>query len=216
LKRHSTAGSSVSRESESPSSINSHWDHQEDYCDQFVAQKNKSTSVYLSTEESRDYSIDALWNPDESPTHSNDEWRTLEQDLNFSLLNTPLSGMSLPFESANNRYSQDFVDHFRTVFSHLPALQDQNVPLFRQSSMSPTSQASSPVQDILLAFSCFQFEEHGVQNEKTSLYFHNKALQGLIKLLDNLWEGNAEEILSTIMLLVYYEIVGAAFFHNSI
>lgn len=82
--------------------------------------------------------------------------------------------------------------------------------------MSPKSQASSPVLGILLAFSCSQFEQHGVQNEERPLYFHHKALQGLIKLLDNLWEGNAEEILSTIMLLVYYEIVSAPLFYHSI
>jgi Fungal specific transcription factor domain len=136
--------------------------------------------------------------------------------LNFSLLNTLFPDFSLPTGSAKHRHRQDLVDHFRSIFSHLPALQDQNAPLFRQSSMSPTPQASSPVLDILLAFSCSQFEEHGIQNEETSLYFHNKALQGLIKLLDNLWEGNAEEILSTIMLLVYYEIVSAPLFHHSI
>jgi hypothetical protein len=124
------------------------------------------------------------------------------------LLNTPFEDFNLPLDSRKHQHCQDVVDHFSSVFSHLPAFQGQNTPRFGSSSISTKPQTTPPVLEILLAFSCSQFEQqHGVQNEETSLYFHSRALQGLIELLDNIWEGNAEEILCTIMLLVYYEIV---------
>ena len=198
---------SLLRTSESSSSSNSPWDSQDDCCDQFTFEDISSAVEYFSAEESSDYSIEAFCGLYESPTYSNVELRVSEHDLNSSLLNTPFQDFNLPLESGKHQHCQDIVDHFSSVFSHLPAFQGQNTPLFGPSPMSTKSQTSPPVLDILLAFSCSQFEQqHGVQNEETSLYFHSRGLQGLIQLLDNIWEGNAEEILCTIMLLVYYEI----------
>ncbi|PMD28880.1 hypothetical protein L207DRAFT_539298 [Hyaloscypha variabilis F] len=208
LKPHPTTLMSLLRTSESSSSSNSPWDSQDDCCDQFTFEDISSAVEYFSAEESSDYSIEAFCGLYESPTYSNVELRVSEHDLNSSLLNTPFHDFNLPLESGKHQHCQDVVDHFSSVFSHLPAFQDQNTPLFGPSSMSTKPQTIPPVLDILLAFSCSQFEQqHGVQNEETSLYFHSRALQGLIQLLDNIWEGNAEEILCTIMLLVYYEIL---------
>lgn len=71
----------------------------------------------------------------------------------------------------------------------------------------PISQASSPVVDILLGFSSSQLDCRGIQNEERSLYFHNRALQELAKLIDGFKEAAKEEVLSTILLLLYYEVV---------
>ena len=66
---------------------------------------------------------------------------------------------------------------------------------------------SPPVLDVLLAFSSSHLEHRGIQDEGKSLHLYNKALQGLGRLIDNFDKANKEEVLSTIMLLVYYEVV---------
>lgn len=50
-------------------------------------------------------------------------------------------------------------------------------------------------------------EYRGVENEEKSSDFHNNALQGLAKLIQQNDQANREEILGAIMLLVYYEVV---------
>jgi hypothetical protein len=50
-------------------------------------------------------------------------------------------------------------------------------------------------------------EHRGIENEEKSLDFHNRALQGLAKLIEQNDQRYKEEVLSAIMLLVYYEVV---------
>ncbi|RAL67677.1 hypothetical protein DID88_008419 [Monilinia fructigena] len=71
----------------------------------------------------------------------------------------------------------------------------------------PLSHASLPVMNAMFALSSAHMEYRGVENEEKSLDFHNKALQGLAKLIQQNDRANREEILSAIMLLVYYEVL---------
>lgn len=59
----------------------------------------------------------------------------------------------------------------------------------------------------MFALSSAHMEYRGVENEEKSLDFHNKALQGLAKLIQQNDQAYREEILGAIMLLVYYEVV---------
>jgi hypothetical protein len=124
-------------------------------------------------------------------------------NLNLQLLDSD----SLVFmEFAEHQHRRALVDHFCNILSHLLVFRDDTGNPFRQLIV-PISQASSPVLDVLLAFSSSHLEHKTIQNEEQSLYFHNKALQGLAKLIDDFEESNKEEILSAIVLLVYYEVV---------
>jgi hypothetical protein len=50
-------------------------------------------------------------------------------------------------------------------------------------------------------------EYRGVENDEKSVYFHNKAIQGLARLIQKGAGANRNELLAAIMLLVYYEVV---------
>jgi hypothetical protein len=59
----------------------------------------------------------------------------------------------------------------------------------------------------IFALSSAHLEHRGIENEEKSLDFHNRALQGLAKLIEQNDQRNKEEVLGAIMLLVYYEVV---------
>jgi len=60
----------------------------------------------------------------------------------------------------------------------------------------------------LYALASAHLEYRGVDNVENSLSFHNHAIQGLARLIENNGKVNRNEVLATIMLLVYYEVVG--------
>lgn len=121
---------------------------------------------------------------------------------------SPLLEFSAPvyLEFSERRNRRALVDHFCNVLSHLIVFKEDTGNPFRQLVL-PLSASSSPVLNAIFALSSAHLEYGGVENEEKSLDFHNKALQGLAKLIDQNDQANRDEILGAIMLLVYYEVV---------
>jgi len=69
------------------------------------------------------------------------------------------------------------------------------------------TQKSTPVMNAMYALACAHLEYRGVDTAEKSLYFHNRAIQGLGRLIENNGMVNRNEILAAIMLLVYYEVL---------
>ncbi|KAH8599469.1 fungal-specific transcription factor domain-containing protein [Bisporella sp. PMI_857] len=120
---------------------------------------------------------------------------------------SPLDEFDAPLfmEFSEKRNRRALVDHFCNVLSHLIVFKEDTGNPFRQLVL-PLSHAHSPVTDAIFALSCAHLEYRGVQNAEKSLDFHNRALQGLARLIEK-EQSSREEILGAIMLLVYYEVL---------
>lgn len=108
------------------------------------------------------------------------------------------------FSSRPNRRA--LVDHFCNVLSHLIVFREESGNPFQQLVL-PLSHHSSPVMNAIYALASAHLEYRGVQNTEKSLYFHNQAIQGLARVIENQKKVNKNELLAAIMLLVYYEVV---------
>nr|pir hypothetical protein B7F21.70 [imported] - Neurospora crassa [Neurospora crassa] len=75
-----------------------------------------------------------------------------------------------------------------------------------QQLVLPLTRQSSPVLNAIFALASAHLEYRGIQNEEHSLFFHNQAIQGLGRLIEQSAKSNRNEILATIMLLIYYEV----------
>ncbi|KAI1817629.1 fungal-specific transcription factor domain-containing protein [Poronia punctata] len=98
------------------------------------------------------------------------------------------------------------VDHFCNVLSHLIVFREESGNPFQQLVL-PLSHNSSPVMNAIYALASAHLEYRGVQNTEKSLYFHNQAIQGLARVIENQKKVNKNELLAAIMLLVYYEVL---------
>jgi hypothetical protein len=98
------------------------------------------------------------------------------------------------------------LDHFCNVLSHLIVFREESGNPFQQLVL-PLTQKSVPVMNAMYALASAHLEYQGVENAEKSLFFHNRAIQGLGKLIENNGKVNRNEILAAIMLLVYYEVV---------
>lgn len=65
---------------------------------------------------------------------------------------------------------------------------------------------SPPLLNAIYAISSAHLEHRGLQVEERALDLHSKALQGLANLIANKDEGNRDEVLAVIILLLYYEV----------
>ncbi|KAI3323959.1 hypothetical protein HD806DRAFT_78838 [Xylariaceae sp. AK1471] len=108
------------------------------------------------------------------------------------------------FSSRPNRRA--LVDHFCNVLSHLIVFREESGNPFQQLVL-PLSHNSSPVMNAIYALASAHLEYRGVQNTEKSLYFHNQAIQGLARVIENQKKVNKNELLAAIMLLVYYEVL---------
>lgn len=98
------------------------------------------------------------------------------------------------------------VDHFCNVLSHLIVFREERGNPFQQLVL-PLSQSSPAVMDAMYALASAHLEFRGVENEEKSVHFHNRAIQGLARLIEQGGDVNKKELLAAIMLLVYYEVV---------
>lgn len=98
------------------------------------------------------------------------------------------------------------VDHFCNILSHLIVFREESGNPFQQLVL-PLTRQSSPVLNAIFALASAHLEYRGVQNDEHSLFFHNQAIQGLGRLIEQSAKSNRNEILATIMLLIYYEVV---------
>ena len=102
------------------------------------------------------------------------------------------------------------VDHFCNILSHLIVFREESGNPFQQLVL-PLTQMSTPVMNAIYALASAHLEYRGVENAEKSLYFHNQAIQGLGRLIEQNAKANRNEILAAIMLLVYYEVVSHAY-----
>lgn len=98
------------------------------------------------------------------------------------------------------------VDHFCNVLSHLIVFREENGNPFQQLVL-PLTHGSPAVMDAIYALASAHLEFRGVENGERSVWFHNKAIQGLARLIEQGGDVNKNELLAAIMLLVYYEVV---------
>lgn len=110
----------------------------------------------------------------------------------------------LEFSDRPNRRA--LVDHFCNVLSHLIVFREESGNPFQQLLL-PLSTQSHPVMNAIYALASAHLEYRGVENGERSLHFHNQAIQGLARLIQNDAKKKRTEILAAIMLLVYYEVV---------
>ncbi|KAK0388180.1 hypothetical protein NLU13_4425 [Sarocladium strictum] len=108
------------------------------------------------------------------------------------------------FSQRTNRRA--LVDHFCNVLSHLIVFREEKGNPFQQLVL-PLSQSSPAVMDAIYALASAHLEYRGVQNAEKSVYFHNQAIQGLARLIEQGGDVNRNELLAAIMLLVYYEVL---------
>ncbi|KAF5016517.1 hypothetical protein F66182_11778 [Fusarium sp. NRRL 66182] len=108
------------------------------------------------------------------------------------------------FSDRTNRRA--LVDHFCNVLSHLIVFREERGNPFQQLVL-PMCQESPAVTNAVFALASAHLEYRGVSNDEKSVYFHNKAIQGLARLIQKGAGANRNELLAAIMLLVYYEVL---------
>jgi len=97
------------------------------------------------------------------------------------------------------------LDHFCNVLSHLIVFKEDSGNPFRQLVL-PLALKSPPLLNAIYAISSAHLEHRGLQVEERALDLHSKALQGLANLIAHKDEGNRDEVLAVIILLLYYEV----------
>ncbi|KAM7216879.1 Fungal specific transcription factor domain containing protein [Rhypophila decipiens] len=125
-----------------------------------------------------------------------------------SPLASPLVEFHAPaFEEFSDRPNRRaLVDHFCNVLSHLIVFREESGNPFQQLVL-PLTLKSSPVTNAIFALASAHLEYRGVENQEKSIVFHNRAIQGLARLISLNNKANRNEILAAIMLLVYYEVL---------
>jgi hypothetical protein len=120
-----------------------------------------------------------------------------------------LSPSYIEFSNRPNRRA--LVDHFCNVLSHLIVFREESGNPFQQLVL-PLTTRSGAVMDAMYALASAHLEYRGVENAERSDFFHNRAIQGLARLIEREKGKGGEgtdrnELLGAIMLLVYYEVV---------
>lgn len=100
---------------------------------------------------------------------------------------------------------RNLLDHFCNVLSHLIVFKEDSGNPFRQLVL-PMAQKSAPTLNAIYAVSSAHLEHRGLHVEERALDLHSKALQGLASLISHKDEGNRDEVLAVIILLLYYEV----------
>lgn len=144
--------------------------------------------------------------------------RSLQPDLAM-IAPCPVGSPTLEFvlpvfsEFSERPNRRALVDHFCNVLSHLIVFREESGNPFQQLVL-PLSHRSSPIMNAIYALASAHMEYRGVETAEKSMYFHNRAIQGLARLIEQEDKVDKIELLAAIMLLVYYEVV--SFSRNSI
>jgi hypothetical protein len=124
---------------------------------------------------------------------------------------SPLGDFYVP---AFGEFSKDFhqrllINHFCNTLSHLIVLgEDEGNPF--QQLVLPLAYNSPAVKGAIYALASAHLEDKGVKkldDDEKSIQFHSEAIRGLAKLIDKGDNADRNELLATIILLVYYEVV---------
>lgn len=108
-------------------------------------------------------------------------------------------------EYTNRESRRGLLDHFCNVLSHLIVFKEDSGNPFRQMVL-PMAQKSPALLNAIYAISSAHLEHRGLHVEERALDLHSKALQGLASLIVHKDEGNRDEVLAVIILLLYYEV----------
>ena len=108
-------------------------------------------------------------------------------------------------EYTSRESRRGLLDHFCNVLSHLIVFKEDTGNPFRQLVL-PMARKSPPLLNAIYAISSAHLEHRGLQVEERALDLHSKALQGLAGLIAHKDEGNRDEVLAVIILLLYYEV----------
>jgi len=110
------------------------------------------------------------------------------------------------FSEFTNRESQrGLLDHFCNVLSHLIVFKEDSGNPFRQLVL-PMAQTCPFLLNAIYAISSAHLEHRDLHVEERALDLHSKALQGLANQLAHKDDGNRDELLAAIILLLYYEV----------
>ncbi|KAL7943741.1 fungal-specific transcription factor domain-containing protein [Trichoderma barbatum] len=109
-------------------------------------------------------------------------------------------------EFSNQTNRRALIDHFTNVLSHLIVLREDEGNPF-QRLVLPLSHKSTAVSNAIFALASAHLEHRGVQNSERSVYFHNRAINGLAALIAKGCDANRNELLAAIILLIYYEVL---------
>ncbi|KAI1389193.1 uncharacterized protein F4822DRAFT_272234 [Hypoxylon trugodes] len=137
--------------------------------------------------------------------------RSLQPDLAM-IAPCPVGSPTLEFvlpvfsEFSDRPNRRALVDHFCNVLSHLIVFREESGNPFQQLVL-PLSHKSSPIMNAIYALASAHLEYRGIETPERSLYFHNKAIQGLARLIEQEGRVDRIELLAAIMLLVYYEVL---------
>jgi hypothetical protein len=112
-------------------------------------------------------------------------------------------------EFSKRRNRRVLVDHFCNVLSHLIVLREENGNPFQQLVL-PLGHRSPAVMDAIYALASAHLEFRGVETGEKSEQFHARAIQSLAMLIEQGKATDKNELLATIMLLVYYEVVSSS------
>lgn len=98
------------------------------------------------------------------------------------------------------------LDHFHNVLSHLIVLQEDDGNPF-QRLVVPMAHRSEAVRSAILALSSAHKEFHNGRPDDGSLIYHNRTIRSLAKLIAQGSVVNRNELMATVILLIYYEVV---------
>jgi len=101
------------------------------------------------------------------------------------------------------------VDHFCNVLSHLIVLREESGNPWQQLVL-PLCYKSQTCMNAVYALASAHLEYRGFHNAEKSVSFHSQAIQGLARMIEQGSHTDKHELLATIMLLVYYEVVSCA------
>ncbi|KAL5615320.1 uncharacterized protein BROUX77_001157 [Berkeleyomyces rouxiae] len=108
------------------------------------------------------------------------------------------------FEFSDLRNRRALIDHFCNVLSHLLVFKEDSGNPFQQLVL-PLCHNSIVVTNAVYALASAHLEHRGVEFSETSDFFHRQVITGLAKLIAQSEKANRNELLASIMLLIYYE-----------
>ncbi|KAJ6785133.1 hypothetical protein PWT90_07575 [Aphanocladium album] len=122
---------------------------------------------------------------------------------------TPHLELNMPLfsEYTTIKGRRGLLDHFSNVLSHLIVLREDEGNPFQQLVL-PMSRQSPAVASAIYALSSAHLEFRGVAGvEQKSILFHSEAARNLANLIEKGAEGNQNELLAAVILLIYYEVI---------
>ena len=146
-----------------------------------------------------------------APTSAVSRSNSTYPDPNSAFLSPNSGGSPYDFnapaftEFTTRESRRNLLDHFSNVLSHLLVFKEDTGNPFRQMIL-PMAQKSPPLLNAIYAISSAHLEHRGLHVEDKALDLHSKALQGLASLIAHKDEGNRDEVLAVIILLLYNEV----------